>query len=153
MTDSSLPTRSQVEGVFAFLTAYAGSSYHDLGAVEIEDRYHPEFPPRALHDTLIARGVEISERALQEYMETWLKANERAIIDYMIDSHCAVENPGSIPEKECPRTDAHGKHYWDESLFPEVFGPEDGRAIPEYHCDGIPAHPRCMIAGGRNADA
>lgn len=137
---STLPTRSQLEDAMEFFASFAGSAYKDggIGHLEIGGR-----PP-----------VACDERALQTYVEKWLREHWSEMVDCMVESHCALEDH-DIPEKGCPRTEeprieAHGAHYWDASQFQKILGPAGGD-LQEFHCDGIKAHPRCMIVGGRNA--
>lgn len=149
MTDPFPPTRSQVKGSFEFLASFAGAAYNDAGdggMVELEIPDHL----RIDHGQTIVR---IPEQVIQDYIERWIRANGNYVIGEMIDSDCALEDESPIEDKPCPRTYAHGEHYWDESLFGGRTEATPENPIPEYHCTGIKAHPRCMIAGGRNADA
>lgn len=50
----------------------------------------------------------------------------------------AGEHRPSLPDKQCPKVDAHGEHYWP---------PDKKNPGIEFHCRGISAHPLTMIGG------
>lgn len=142
MTDQSLPTRSQLNGALEFFASFAGSAYDEERRIDIpiadEERLGSHL--RVEHGRTIIR---IPERALQESIEEWIRQHWTEVVDYMVDSECALEDPEPIEDKPCDREDAHGPHYWTEHQFAQDV---------EFHCEGLSVHPRCMIAGGRNAD-
>ena len=150
MTDQSLPTRSQLNGAMEFFASFAGAAYEDGGLVELETGL--TLP--ALRNLIVTQGnrttICLPEEMVQGYIERWLRANWEHVTDDMVDAICALEDPVAIEDRQCPKVTAHGEHYWDVSDFPEHYM---GPVGVEWHCEGIKAHPRCMIMGGRDADA
>lgn len=145
---TTLPTRSQLEDAMEFFASFAGSAYRDDEDAELDTG----LTIQALRARVRVEGfhtvISLPEEVVQRHVEKWLREHWSEMVDCMVESSCALEDV-AIPERPCPRAEephleAHGGHYWDASLFPEVFGPAGG-ALIEFHCDGIRAHPLCLI--------
>lgn len=121
-----LPARTQLELVWEFVSSFVGSACEDEGQVT--------FKTGLTHD-----GVTVvSEREVHELFERWLRERRDEIIDYMVESECAVEDPPAIVERWCPRATAHGGPH-------RIFN-DDGSV--DYECPGIKAHPKTQIGKG-----
>lgn len=129
--DQPLPTRPQLELAWEFIASFTGSAYDEGQTVSLKDR----------DDS----WIEADERVLHEMFERWLRERRDEIIDYMIESDCAVETMGEtkLDEAGCQRWTkgiAHaGPHEWDLVI--------DGETKDVFICPGLKAAPSTQIGG------
>jgi len=137
MTNQSLPTRSQLNGALEFFASFAGAAYKDGGGLVEINPIHA-----------------VPERAVQEYIERWLRANWEYIVDEMVDVGFVLDDPQVLEVRPCPRPTAHRDHPWaqlgEQAVnLSKVPLPNGWDEAEQFQCEGVRAHPATMIGGSR----